>query len=268
MSIDVRTRNNVRVSGTGTRAIVFAHGFGCDQRMWRHVAPAFADDYRVVLFDHVGSGGSDLRAYDASRYGALGGYALDVLELCDALDLRDVVFVGHSVSSMIGVLAAIEAPARFSRLVLVSPSPCFRNDPPHYAGGFERDQLDDLLEMMDHDRDGFDRYLAPVVAGNADRPELGAEIQASFCAADPWILRRFAEVTFLSDNRAALGRVRVPSLILQCDHDVLAPPAVGDYVHRQMAHSTLHRIAAGGHAPHLSHPIETVAAIRRYLQTT
>jgi sigma-B regulation protein RsbQ len=233
--------------------------------MWRHVAPAFADDYRVVLMDHVGAGGSDLAAYDAARYGALDGYASDVLELMDALSLHDVVFVGHSVSTMIGVLATIRAPERFARLVLVAPSPCYRNVPPDYAGGFERDQLDDLLELMDHDRDGFARYLAPAVAGNAERPELGAEVEASFCAADPWILRRFAEATFLSDNRADLPKVRVPALVLQCTGDTIAPPEVGEYVHRHLAGSTLYRLQATGHAPHLSHPAETVAAIRGYL---
>ena len=271
MPVDVLARNNVRTLGrpagarAGGPAMLFAHGFGCDQRMWRHVAPAFADAYRVVLFDYVGAGGSDLAAYDAARYGALGGYASDVLDVVEALDLRDVVFVGHSVSAMIGVLAAIRAPERFARLVLVAPSPCYRNVPPDYAGGFERDQLDELLELMDHDRDGFARYLAPVVAGNPDRPELGAEFEANFCSADPWILRRFAEATFLSDNRADLPRVRVPALVLQCTDDKIAPAPVGEYVHRHLAGSTLHRLEATGHAPHLSHPDETVAAIRRYL---
>jgi sigma-B regulation protein RsbQ len=267
MSVDVLTRNHVRTFGApeGAPAMLFAHGFGCDQRMWRHVAPAFADDYRVVLMDHVGAGGSDLAAYDAARYGALDGYASDVLELMDALSLHEVVFVGHSVSTMIGVLAAIRAPERFARLVFVAPSPCYRNVPPDYAGGFERDQLDDLLELMDHDRDGFARYLAPAVAGNAERPELGAEVEASFCAADPWILRRFAEATFLSDNRADLPKVRVPALVLQCTGDTIAPPEVGEYVHRHLAGSTLCRLQATGHAPHLSHPAETVAAIRGYL---
>jgi sigma-B regulation protein RsbQ len=265
-TVDVLTRNHVRQMGAGGRPMLFAHGFGCDQRMWRHVAPAFAADRRVVLLDYVGAGGSDLDAYDATRYGTLGGYASDVLDVCAALDLRDVVFVGHSVSAMIGVLAAIREPSRFARLVLVCPSPCYRNLPPDYHGGFERDQLDELLELMDHDRDGFARYLAPVVAGNVDRPELAAEFEASFCAADPWILRRFAETTFLSDNRADLARVRVPALVLQSCDDAIAPDAVGAYVHRHLAGSTLHRLRAVGHAPHLSAPAETVAAIRRYLE--
>lgn len=265
MSVDVLVRNNVRVSGAGTRPLVFAHGFGCDQRMWRYVAPAFETDHRVVLFDHVGSGGSDLGAYEASRYGSLQGYADDLLEVCGALALDDVVFVGHSVSAMIGLLAAIREPARFRRLVLVAPSPCYRNDPPHYAGGFERDQLDDLLDLLDDDHTAFARALAPAVAGNPDRPEVGAELEASFCSADPWILRRFAEATFLSDNRADLPRVRVPALVLQCSDDVIAPPAVGAYVHAHLAGSTLRQLRATGHAPHLSDPDETVSVLREYL---
>jgi sigma-B regulation protein RsbQ len=269
LPVDIRARNNVRALGpareAGAPTMLFAHGFGCDQRAWRHVAPAFADDFRVVLFDYVGAGGSDVDAYDAVRYGALGGYAADLLDVVEALDLRDVVFVGHSVSAMVGVLAANRAPERFARLVLVAPSPCYRNLPPDYAGGFERDELDELLELMDHDRDGFARYLAPVVAG-AGAPMAAEELEASFCAADPWILRRFAEVTFLSDNRADLARVRVPALVLQCTDDKIAPEAVGAYVHRQLAGSTLQRLRATGHAPHLSEPAELVAAIRRYLR--
>jgi sigma-B regulation protein RsbQ len=177
VTADVLTRNNVRVLGTGARALVFAQGFGFDLHTWRHVAPAFADDYRIVLFDYVGAGGSDLAAYDASRYRTLDGYASDLLDVCAALDLESVTVVGHSVSAMIAVLASVREPARFHRLVLVCPSPCYRNDPPHYHGGFEREQLDELLELMDHDRDGFARYLAPVVAQNPERPELAEEIR-------------------------------------------------------------------------------------------
>jgi sigma-B regulation protein RsbQ len=188
-----------------------------------------------------------------------------VLEICDALDLRDVVFVGHSVSSMVGVLAAVREPARFARLVLVAPSPCYRNHPPDYAGGFERGDLEDLLERVETDQAGWARALAPLVAGNADRPEVSGELEASFCAADPWVTRRFAEVTFLSDNRADLPRVRTPSLVLQCTDDRIAPDAVGAYVHRHTPGSTLRRLRATGHVPHLSHPAETIAAIRAYL---
>lgn len=267
MTVDVLTRNNVRALGApGTSAppMLFAHGFGCDQRVWRHVAPAFADDYRVVLFDYVGAGGSDLGAYDAARYGSLDGYARDLLDVVEALDLRDVVFVGHSVSAMIGVLAAARVPERFARLVLVAPSPCYRNEPPDYRGGFERDELDGLLELVERDRDGFARHLAPAVAGAA-APNVARELEASFCSTDPWILRRFAEATFLSDNRADLARARVPALVLQCTDDVIAPESVGAYVHRHMPGSRYHRLRATGHAPQLSHPGETTAAIRAYL---
>jgi len=265
MSTDILARNNVRTFGSGTRPIVFAHGFGCSQHMWRHLAPAFAEDHRVVLFDYVGAGGSRVEAYDAQRYGALRGYATDVLEICEALDLHDVIFVGHSVSSMIGVLAANREPERFARLVLVAASPCFRNEPPAYAGGFERAQLEELLDGMERDDMAWARYLAPLVAGNPDRPQLADEVEASFCATDRWIARRFAEVTFLSDCRRDLPRVRVPSLVLQCADDVLAPEAVGTYLHRHLTGSTLRRLPVSGHAPHLSHPVETTAAIREYL---
>jgi sigma-B regulation protein RsbQ len=268
VTADVLTRNNVRVLGTGARALVFAQGFGFDLHTWRHVAPAFADDYRIVLFDYVGAGGSDLAAYDASRYRTLDGYASDLLDVCAALDLESVTVVGHSVSAMIAVLASVREPARFHRLVLVCPSPCYRNDPPHYHGGFEREQLDELLELMDHDRDGFARYLAPVVAQNPERPELAEEIRTNFSVADPWILRRFAEPTFLSDNRPEIARVTVPTLILQSAADPIAPPEVGVYLHQHLAGSTLHVLRTTGHAPHLSDPAELVAAIRQYLRAS
>jgi sigma-B regulation protein RsbQ len=218
-----------------------------------------------VLFDYVGGGGSDLAAYDASRYRTLEGYASDLLDVCAALALEDVTVVGHSVSAMVAVLASLREPARFRRLVLVCPSPCYRNDPPHYSGGFEREELDDLLELMDHDRDGFARYLAPVVAQNPDRPELAEEIRTNFGVADPWILRRFAEPTFLSDNRPDLPRVTVPAVILQASEDRIAQPSVGAYLHRHLAGSTLHVLRSTGHAPHLSDPAELVSAIRQYL---
>lgn len=267
-AVDVVLRNNVRMFGSGTQPIMFAHGFGCDQNMWRLVAPSFGADYRVVLFDYVGSGHSQLSAYRAVRYGSLAGYASDVLEICDALALRDVIFVGHSVSSMIGVLAAIQEPERFARLVLVSPSPCYRNVPPDYVGGFERWQLEELLETLETDRSAWARYLAPLVAGNADRPELTRELEASFCAIDPWVARRFAEVSFLSDNRADLPLVRVPTLVIQAAADRVAPAVVGEYVHARIPGSTLCRLAATGHVPHMSHPAETIGAIRAYLQAT
>jgi sigma-B regulation protein RsbQ len=257
-------RNNVKVTGRGEKTIVFAHGYGCDQAMWRHVAPDFEADYRVVLFDHVGCGASDLAAYDTARHGSLAGYAADVLELCAALDLRDAIFVGHSVSAMIGMLAAIAEPERFSRLVLVAPSPCYINDGA-YVGGFERGDIDSLLDFLDDNYLGWAKAIAPTVMGNPDRPELAGELANSFCRTDPEIAKRFARVTFLSDNRADLQRLRIPSLILQCANDALAPDSVGVYLNERLEGSTLTRLAATGHCPNLSAPQETVAAMRSWL---
>jgi sigma-B regulation protein RsbQ len=263
--MDVLTRNNVKVSGCGTQPMLFAHGFGCDQNMWRFVAPAFADDYRIVLFDYVGAGRSDIAAYDAERYASLDGYAEDVLDVCDALDLRDVVFVGHSVSAMVGVLAAKRAPERFAELILIGPSPRYLNEAPGYVGGFERSDIDGLLETMDRNYIGWANYLAPAIMANPDRPALGQELSDSFCSTDPVIARRFAEATFLADNRADLAAVHVPSLILQCSDDIIAPREVGEYVHRALAGSTLRHMTATGHCPHMSAPDETIALMREYL---
>jgi sigma-B regulation protein RsbQ len=266
MSQNVLSRNNVRVFGSGTQPMLFAHGFGCDQNMWRFVAPAFADDYRIVLFDYVGSGKSDLGAYDAGRYGSLDGYTQDVLDVCHALELENVIFVGHSVSSMVGVMAANREPDRFSDLILVGPSPRYINDPP-YVGGFERADIEGLLETMEKNYIGWANVLAPAIMKNPDRPELASELTESFCSTDPIIARRFAEVTFFADNRDDLARVRVPSLILQCADDIIAPTTVGEYLHRELADSTLRMMEATGHCPHMSHPEETVHLMREYLRT-
>jgi len=267
MPPDVLARNNVKVAGSGTQPMLFAHGFGCDQNMWRFVAPAFADDYKLVLFDYVGSGKSELSAYDADRYASLDGYARDVLDIVHALDLRDVIFVGHSVSAMVGVLAANREPDRFARLVLIGPSPRYINDPPNYVGGFEQSDIEGLLETMDKNYIGWANYLAPAIMKNADRPELGAELTESFCSTDPVIARRFAEATFFSDNRTDLQHVRVPTLVLQCSEDIIAPNAVGEYVHRETPGSTLRLMRATGHCPHMSAPEETVSLIREFLES-
>jgi sigma-B regulation protein RsbQ len=262
---NVLARNNVRVSGRGTQPMLFAHGFGCDQNMWRFVAPAFEDDYQVILFDYVGSGQSDLAAYDSQRYATLDGYARDILDIVEALDLHDVILVGHSVSSMVSVLAANQQPERFDRLVMIGPSPRYVNDPP-YEGGFERGDIDGLLEMMEHNYMGWAGFLAPAIMKNPERPELGRELTESFCSTDPDISRRFAQATFLSDNREDLAKVKVPALVLQCADDMVAPTVVGEYVHGQMPASTFRQMAATGHCPHMSHPEETIALIREYLQ--
>lgn len=245
--------------------MIFAHGFGCDQTAWRLVAPAFEADYRVILFDQVGAGGSESSAYSRAKYGTLNGYVEDLLDICRELDLRDVVFVGHSVSAMIGVLAAIQEPERFDRLVLVAPSPRYIHDT-DYVGGFTRTDIEGLLELLDSNHMAWSSMIAPTIMGNPDRPELGAELTASFCRTNPEIARHFARVTFLSDNRADLPKLRRPSLILQCAQDVIAPAAVGDYLHRHLSGSQLVQLQATGHCPNLSAPEETAAAIRSFLQ--
>jgi sigma-B regulation protein RsbQ len=263
--MDVIARNNVVSTGLAEgQPMLFSHGFGCDQNMWRLVAPAFEDRYRVVLFDHVGAGRSDLAAYDRRRYSTLAGYAEDVLEICRALDLRDVIFVGHSVSAMIGVLAAAIDSSRFDRLVLVGPSPRYLDDD-GYVGGFSREDIDGLLDSLESNYLGWSAAMAPVIMGNPDRPELGEELTNSFCRTDPAIARQFARVTFLSDNRADLRTVNVPCLILQCREDVIAPPEVGEFVARELPHAELVFLDATGHCPNLSAPAETTAAIRAFL---
>ena len=265
-AVSVLERNNVRVTGDGPRAMVFAHGYGCDQHMWRLITPAFADAYKIVLVDHVGSGGSDLRAYDRRKYSSLKGYAGDTLEICEALDVRGGVLVAHSVSSMIAALAAIEEPERFAHLVLIGPSPRYIDDPETgYRGGFSRADIEGLLELQDENYLGWSSSLAPVIMGNSDRPELAQELENSFCRTDPEIAKQFASVTFLSDNRADLPLVRTPSLILQCKEDSIAPMEVAEYVHRHLPKSELVVLDATGHCPHLSAPEETIRAMKGYL---
>ena len=266
MNEDVLRRHAVRVTGEPAgRPMMFAHGFGCDQTLWRFVAPAFEGDHRVITFDYVGAGRSDRDAYDPARYASLDGYADDILRICDALDLHDVVLVGHSVSAMIAVLAAAREPERFGDLVLITPSPRYLDDLPDYRGGFSPGDIDGLLQMLDANAMGWAAFLAPIVMANPDRPELTTDLEATFCSIDPVMARQFAEVTFRSDNRSDLAKVVTPSLIVQCAHDAVAPIEVGEFVHRTLPGSVLEVIDATGHCPHVSHPDETVAAIRRYL---
>ena len=261
-SVDIVRRLNAR--GAGHRAMVFAHGFGCDQNMWRYVAPAFEGDFRTILFDYVGAGGSDASAYDAEKYATLGGYVDDVVALARALEITDGVFVGHSVSAMVGLMAARRAPELFSTLVLVGPSPCYINDD-EYIGGFTRDQIVELLEFLDSNHMGWSQAMAPVIMGNPDRPELGQELTESFCRTDPDIAKRFARTTFMSDNRSDLGPIAARVLILQCRDDVIAPASVGEYVHQAIPGSELVQLDATGHCPNLSAPEETIAAIRAFV---
>ncbi len=257
-------RNDVVIRGSGETAIMFSHGYGCDKNMWRFVAPAFESDYRTVVFDHVGAGRSDLASYSISKYSDLEGYAQDIVEIAQELGLRDAVFVGHSVSAMIGIIAANKAPGVFKSLVLVAPSPYYI-DEDDYVGGFTRPQIEELLDTLDSNHMGWSQNMAPVIMGNSDRPELGEELANSFCRTNPDIAKHFARVTFLSDCRQDLPKVQIPTLILQCASDVIAPEAVGDYLHKALPQSTLIRMKATGHCPNLSAPEETIAAIRDFL---
>lgn len=257
-------RHHVTERGEAGPKVVLAHGFGCDQRMWRHVADDLARDHRVVLFDHVGSGRADASAWSPERYDSLNGYRDDVLALLEAVGDEPVVYVGHSISGSIGLMASLVAPERFARLIMVAPNPCFVNDG-DYLGGFERSDIMDLLELMERNMLGWANFLAPVAVKSEDRPELVEEMRASLCSGDPAILRQFARVVFLSDIRPLLGHVTVPTLLLQCADDGIAPLAVGDYLAAHIPGATLKRMLATGHCPHLSHPAETVALIRGYL---
>ncbi|MEV5717149.1 alpha/beta hydrolase [Amycolatopsis mediterranei] len=264
-AVSMRARNNVTVTGREDGpTVLLAHGFGCDQNLWRLVVPELARRYRVVLFDHTGAGRSDLAAWTPERYGSLDGYADDVLAICHELDLRDVVLVGHSVSAMIAVLAANREPDRFAKLVLLTPSPCYLDDD-GYRGGFSRADIDELLASLESNYLGWSATMAPVIMGNPDRPELGEELTNSFCRTDPAIARVFARVTFLSDNRADLAKVAVPTLVLECSNDAIAPPEVGRFTHEQISGSTLVTLAATGHCPQLSAPEATAAAITAFV---
>jgi sigma-B regulation protein RsbQ len=257
-------RNNVVVRGGGSRAMIFAHGYGCDQNMWRFVAPAFEDRFTTVLFDHVGAGKSDVSAYDPEKYASLNGYAEDVLDIGRELAIRDAVFVGHSVSAMIGILAAIAQPELFSHLVLVGPSPRYINDA-SYTGGFTSDQIKEMLAFLADNHMGWSKSMAPLIMGNAERPELAEELANSFCRMSPDIAKAFARVTFMSDNRADLPKVKAKTLVLQCSDDIIATDVVGEYVHRNIPGSQFLKLRATGHCPNLSAPEEVIAAIREFV---
>lgn len=257
-------RNNVKVRGAGETAMVFAHGFGCDQNMWRHVAPSFEDRCRTVLFDQVGTGNSDITTYDQSQYISLSRYADDMIDIYEALEIRDSIFVGHSVAAMIGVLASIKRPELFSRLVLIGPSPCYI-DQEYYTGGFSRETIESMLDFLNENYIAWAHTMAPAIMGNLDRPELGAELMESFCRYNADIARQFARVTFLSDNRSDLPMVTVPAAILQCTEDPIAPDVVGQYVHAAIKGSSFVKLCATGHCPNISAPAETIDVIRSFL---
>ncbi|MFF7094553.1 alpha/beta fold hydrolase [Streptomyces rubradiris] len=267
--MDVRSRNQVQVSGRpGGPVVMLAHGFGCDQNLWRLVVPTLEREFTVVLFDHVGAGRSDLSAWSEDRYSSMDGYVDDVLEICRELDLGPVTFVGHSVSATMGVLAAARHPEYFAGLVLLAPSPCFIDDPAAgYRGGFSAEDIEELLQSLDANYLGWSGSMAPVIMGNPERPELGQELTNSFCATDPQIARVFARVTFLSDNRTDLAQVAVPTLVAQCSSDAIAPPEVGAFVQAQIKGSRLITLNATGHCPQLSAPEETAQAIAAFART-
>lgn len=260
----VLQRNNVKVFGNGSQPMLFAHGFGCDQNMWRFVTPEYVDRYKIIVFDYVGCGKSDVESYSTEKYGDLNGYAQDVLDICNTLHLRNVIFVGHSVSCMIGLLAAIKEPELFSKLIFVGPSPCYINKN-EYIGGFERKDIEGLLDTMEKNYIGWANFLAPIVIPATDHPHLTQELVESFCSIDPFIAKNFAQVTFYSDNRKDLPKLKAPVLIIQCSDDLIAPLEVGNYVHQHVPNSVIKVLKATGHCPHMSAPQETIQIINDYL---
>ncbi len=264
MEKDIKTRNNVNVLGAGERAMVFAHGYGCDQNMWRHLVPAFSPDYKIVLFDHVGSGDSDEEAYNFEKYDSLNGYADDLIEILTELNLNDVVFVGHSVSCMIGVLAAASRPELFRKLILIGPSPCYVNKG-NYHGGFSQKDIDELVETLERNYLGWSSFITPIIAGDTEQPEVSQELHNSFCRMNPEIAKHFAKVTFTGDNREDLKRVPTASLVVQSDPDTIAPVEVGKYVCNNLPDARIEVLHTPGHCPHLTAPEETIAVIKTYL---
>jgi sigma-B regulation protein RsbQ len=261
----LRDRHNIHVVGSGDKDMILLHGYGCDQNMWRLIAPAFEKEYRIVLYDLVGSGKSDLSAYDRKKYSTLNGHAQDLLAVTAELTRGPAVFVGHSVSAMIGLLAGVAKPSAFAAHVMVAPSPCYINDG-DYHGGFERSDIDSLLDTVDSNYLGWASAIAPKIMGAPDRPQLGEELTNSFCRTDPEIAKHFARVTFTSDNRADVPKLKEPTLVLQCSDDIIAPRSVGDYLHRHLPKSTLALIDNIGHCPHLSAPEQIIDAMRPFLQ--
>ncbi|CAA0078764.1 Sigma factor SigB regulation protein RsbQ [Zhongshania aliphaticivorans] len=253
-AMDVLRRNNVQIIGNGEHTLLMAHGFGCDQNMWRFLTPSLQKNFRIVLFDYVGSGHSEVSTYSSQRYSQLEGYSQDVIEICDALKLQEITFIGHSVSSMIGLIVANQQPNLFSKLIMVCPSPCFLNLPPEYMGGFDHQDLEELISLMDKNYIGWANYLAPLVLGSAHQTELLDELTGSFCSTDPIIAKNFAKATFFGDHRDLLSKTLLPCLLLQSSDDILAPLCVGQYMKTAIANSELHIIEAHGHCLHMTHP--------------
>lgn len=266
MTEEIIKRNHVQIIGEGPKTIVFAHGFGCEQGMWQYITPAFEKDYRLVLFDYVGAGHSDITAYDPIKYSQLEGYSQDVLDIIEALELEQVIFVGHSVSSMIGLLASIQKPAYFEKLIMIGPSPCYLNTEDGYYGGFDESDIHDLLEMMEMNFSGWASYMAPMAMEQSKDTKIVRELEHTFVSNDPRIARQFAEVTFFSDCRDLLPLSDVDTLILQCTHDSIVPREVGSFLNEYLKKSTLRVLDAKGHYPHISQPEKTIAALKEYLE--
>lgn len=264
-SHNVEARNNVTIHGSGDKVIMLAHGFGCDQKMWRHLLPYLDKQYKVILFDYVGCGSSDYSAYNKQRYSTLKGYAQDVLDICEALSLEDVIFVGHSVSSMIGMHAAIQSPHIFSKLAMICPSPCFLNLPPEYEGGFDKEDLEELINLMDKNYVGWANYLAPLVMGQDNDAALTQELETSFCSTDPKYAKPFAKATFFADDRAMLSKLSLPTLIVQSKHDNLASTAVGEYMNQIIPNSQLKIVDAHGHCLHMTNPAIVSSIVREFV---
>ncbi|TSI07388.1 alpha/beta fold hydrolase [Lysinibacillus sp. BW-2-10] len=262
---NVIKRNNVKVMGQGEQTILFAHGFGCDQKMWQYIASTFAMNYRVVLFDYVGSGNSDITAYESEKYSTLHGYAQDVLDIIEELNLQHVLFIGHSISSMIGMYAAIQQPQYFDKLIMIGPSPCYLNDPDGYVGGFEKEDIKEILDLMEMNFTGWASFMAPFASSQPDDATLTRQLKSDFVSTNPRVAREFAEVTFFSDCRSKLSFLKVPTLIIQCSNDSIVPIEVGEYLQKHIQNSTLLIMNAKGHYPHISQPLETIEIINDYL---
>lgn len=268
MNESILTRNDVTITGNGEQTIIFAPGFGCDQTVWKTVAESFEHKYQVVLFDYVGMGKSDVTAFDPIKYGKLSGYVQDVLDVCGSLQLTEAIFVGHSVSGMIGLLASLQHPEYFSDLIMVGPSPCYLNDPPEYFGGFEEEELTGLIDMMEKNYIGWATAFAATLINNPDHSDVADDLEERFCSTDPIIARKFAEACFFADHRKELPGVNVPALIMQCAEDVIAPTEVGKYMNQHIPNSEIVYMKATGHCPHMSHPKETAELIHEYLEST
>lgn len=262
---EILKRNNVNIIGKGEKTIVFGHGLACDQKIWDTILPYFEEDYQIVLYDYVGSGDSDFSAFDTERYSTMHGYAKDLLEILEAIDVGEVIFVGHSVSAMIGILASIEKPEYFENLILIGSSPRYLNEHPNYHGGYDESDIEELITMMEMNFSGWATLAAANFMNNPDRPLLTEQLIEVYNEEDPAMMKSFAEVVFLSDHRQDLPEVTIPSLIMQCSEDSIVPLESAEYLHKHLKNSKLIVMEATGHYPQISYPEETVNTILEYI---